>query len=184
MIKGFTLIEIVIVLGIITMITGLSILGIVRYKAAVELNSAYTDLISSIKSQRNKANNSVSYNPDPNSPSFDTPSFYAIRFINNNYDLYVCQLFAPKSKSLTCLDELNAQPATFATGITLESNCPGIGFQSITTDLVKIDSNAFTSRGIFESKPNPAICSLTLKHNQTDSTKIININLVYDTLGF
>ena len=184
MLKAFTLMEVIVVMAIIAIITGLSVVGIVRYKATVELNYVYTEFVSGVKTQRNKANNSISYNPSgAESLTFIAPAFYSIRLANNSYDFYICN-FVGSNNLISCGLDTSIKKSTIPSGIEINANCYGFGFRLINSDLVKIDDNSFITNGGFQSTPNPGTCDINLLNSQTGINKIINIDFVYDKLNF
>ena len=181
--KGYTLVEAVVVMAIIIVITALGIYGIVAYRATVELNSVYTDLTTAIKTQRNKANNSVAYNPPGASRTFIAPDFYGLKFENNVYDFIYCNKLG-LSNLIGCLKDETSNPSASSTEVTISSSCPGIGFEIINADSVLISQEAISATGIYQSSPSSSLCTITLTHTRTNFTKIITIDLAYALLSF
>lgn len=179
--KAYTLIEIVIVMAIIALISGLSIVGIIRYKSSVEINATYTDIIASLKTQRNKAVNSVSYNPDPeNIVGFNSPAFYALVFLNNKYEYYFCEEVGINNL-VNCAKEENTSIIPPANEIVISSTCQGIGFKHLTGDIVKLNLQSNGS-GNFETTPSPGKCIINITHSQVDISRDIPVDVTYDKL--
>jgi len=185
--RGFTLLEAVIVMAIIAIISGLGIYGIVRYRSTVELNSVYSELVTSIKKQRNKAINSVVYNPSNQvGITFNAPDFYSLRFNlgTGTYDLYICNSVG-SSKLITCIEDGSTETPILPKGTRITaSGCESIGFALITSDIVRIDKSAFNGSGGYNSNPNPSTCTLNMFHTQANLTKIITVDFSNETLTF
>jgi len=179
--KGYTLVEAIVVMAIIVIITALGIYGIVAYKATVELSGVYTDVSTALKTQRNKANNSVAYNPPTQSRTFLAPDFYGLKFENNSYDFVICNKLG-LSNLIGCLKDETSNRNPGSNEVTISSSCPGIGFEIITADSVLLSPEALSATGTFQTSPAASICTVTLTHSRTNFTKIITIDLANDLL--
>lgn len=173
--KAFTLLQLIVVMGISAGLLGAGIYGLTSYQRYLQLQSGYNDLVSIIKTQQNRAVNSVSLT----ALGGQAPYIYALRIDNGNYTLYYCQNVAG---SIVCtLDASLGQLSQLASNdLQVTSNCSGVGFLKLSTDVVSLSANAFTGSG---SVGNTGTCTFTIEHKVTLQSKQITFNLEENNLS-
>ncbi len=178
MLKGYTLLELIIVMSIIAIITLLGVSGFVSYRSYVQLESAYSDFVTGLKLQRNKALNSVSYNhPDSVSLTVDVPDFYAVNMTNSSFKFYYCNKIGSSNYAI-CKEDLNSKALVLPNTIQFQpQDCEIIAFQRGTGDIYHIDKSAIdTESGVFEDTPSNITCSA----NITNLSNIFIKSITFD----
>jgi type II secretory pathway pseudopilin PulG len=172
---AYTLLELIVIMSVSGSLLGMGVVGLISYRSYTQLQNAYSDVVSIIRKQQNRANNSSSLAV----LSGQAPYLFALNFNNNNYSLYYCQ--QASQNNVTCLADtsqgLNSQLANNNSEIV--SSCAGIGFLKLSADILSLPASVFTSAGL---PVNTGTCTIQVKHKQTLSTKNIVIDLATNSL--
>jgi type II secretory pathway pseudopilin PulG len=165
--KGFTLIELMLIMGVIAFAMALSIVGLTRFRANIELNTIHTNIISMINDMKNKSTNASSESSNGVLTIVDmfgimtgSGDVYPMQCDgNSDFTIYSC--ITPSDISRIILGSVRLSGGT----------CPTrIGFKRLTSDLVTISSTGGVS--------NTGTCTVLLQHSFTNETKTITIDLV------
>jgi type II secretory pathway pseudopilin PulG len=168
--KAFTLIELVMIMAIIALAFILSILGLTRFRANIELNTAHTNIISMFSDMKNNSTNAASTSSNGVLSVIDlfgimtsADNIYPIHCDgNSDFSIYSCVTTSDISRIILT-------PVRVSGG-----TCPTrIGFKRLTSDLVTISSTGGVS--------NTGTCTVLLQHSFTNETKTITIDLVRNT---
>ena len=141
--NGFTLLELLVVIGITVTAGALGIYGLITFRETAILKQAGNELFTNVESIRNKARNSVlsiakSINNDPLEAKVDA---FAIVFEDGNYSSMYCDRSDSTSIDYTCAyEKQNLKSEIFTTvdiGLFEESGyqCAGVLFEGVTGDL-------------------------------------------------
>lgn len=187
--KGFTLIEALIVMGIIAALIGFGVVGVTRFSDYLELQNGFSDISTFIRTTQNKARNSISYE---NSMGFFTPppDYYAIYFEEENFSLLACN---ENLSGLFNCEELEKNVKSdvfnevkFSFGADCEANRL-FGFRRSNIDIVSFDGiinegTGYTvNNAVINSK---GICTITVNHENDVGTRKIILNLTENSFEF
>ncbi|GAB4284864.1 MAG: hypothetical protein Kow0081_2290 [Candidatus Dojkabacteria bacterium] len=177
--KAFTILELVVVLGVISVIIALGSYGIIIFRDSIRIDNAYNDLLSYIQNVQNLAINSSVY--PFNAGSFDSsvdepptpPEYYAILFGENDFNLFSCSSGA--SGSLNCnrielndLEEYNAK---------ISAGCSAVVFRTSTIDIADanvIDQTNLTATLVFDDTLTE--CTIEVFDDSSGTRKDLTIN--------
>lgn len=183
-IKAFTFLELIIVMTIIIIVSVLGISGFLSYREYVQLESTYSDFLTSIKLQRNKAVNTVAYNiPGEINLSVDVPDFYAVYANQSTFTLYFCNKIG-STQYANCQEDLDANKLIVPSSIQFTGNCGIIAFAKGSGDIYSINATAIPSAGgsgVFEDIPSTNTCSLNVSNIKTPFFKTLNVDYEKDT---
>jgi type II secretory pathway pseudopilin PulG len=169
--KGFTLIELMLIMGVIAVTLALSILGLTRFRSGIELNTAHTNIISYISEIKNKSTNA--YGTTNNGVLQSTVDFFGVSFVGNDVTALNCDGNFDFS-TYSCSNATEQPPIDLGSVTMTITTCGNrIGFKRLTSDLVSLN----TSGGLIVT----GTCSLQLRHSFTNETKTITIDLVKNT---
>lgn len=172
--KAFTLIEILMVMGVIALIGAIGVYGLTRFRANIEVQTAFNDIFSLLKTLQNNARNSVSVNIGGNQ---FTPDYYSVKFENNNYTVYACNksgpnIICPTNNALDTYRGIGIQNVT----ITYPAQqCEFIAFERLSGDIVDVRG------GPNWDISGNTMCTILILNSVGDSRRII-VNLVNNTL--
>lgn len=167
--NGFTLIELMVVFGIIALTLGLSIFGLSRFRANVELNSAYTNIISLINEGRNKSTNAFG---SSTGGTLQQKDLFGINFLNTSVQPIECTSNSDGSV-FSCLNSSSGLITLSNMEITVIGCATRFGFKRLTQDFIALDSV-----GNVQASGN---CTVDIRHLFTNEVKTITINLVENT---
>ncbi len=173
--KGFTLFELIIALGLFTITITAGVVSLGRARNSVEMQGAYSDVFSYIRTLQNAARNSVAINNNGTNPQ--VPDFYTISFANNDYSLYYCDSTGATTANCT-LEQQNLKSTRY--GIyNLTSTCSRIGFSRTTGNIVSITNGGTVS-------DSNTTCTITLSRtvNSQVINKTIGINIGRDSFEY
>ncbi len=176
MLKGLTLLELVVAMAIIASLMGIGLVALINYRSSVQLQSAYTDLVTAIKTLQNNANNSTSIVTTDGIGDRVSPDIYVLRFSNNEVTPYYC-LIPSGSATVNCSYSYPSSGITSfldVDNVSVGSNCKGAGFFRLTLDLVSVDNNTFSGSGNYSTT---GTCTITLTHRATNDTRTITLDL-------
>lgn len=106
-ITAFTLLELVVVMGIVSIMAALGIQGLIIFQQTVQFQQAETDIVTVLNDVRNRARNSVASNELADSTSLPNAvvDAYALGFAANNYSLRRCSITASfGNKQASCIN--------------------------------------------------------------------------------
>lgn len=181
--KGFTFIELIVVMSIITVVTFLGVFGFTNYRSYIQLESTYLDFLSGLKLQRSKAVNSVAYNsPNATVISTNAPDFYGVYMFQSTFRFYYCNKIG-STQYVVCQQDLNSRALVIPTTIQfLVGSCQVIGFAKGSGDIYHIEDAAiFDGGGIYEDIPAfGSVCNINIVNNSSVFTKTLQIDYEKD----
>ncbi len=162
--KGFTLLEVLIAMGIMAVLLGTSTYALIQVKATIELQNSFSDIISAFQTTQNRARNSVT---KPGA-TVTVPDYVTVSFLPTTYKFQTC---VKGTSRITCTDDTASTKATEILNVTLQpsNGCTTIGFARLTSDIVSVDSNGITN--------SIGVCTITIVHNTTGNSRVISIDL-------
>jgi prepilin-type N-terminal cleavage/methylation domain-containing protein len=178
--KGFSLLELVIVLAILAIIMGIGWSGLINFRSTTEMQNAYSELVSVIRTEQNKAKNAVSSAQDGT-----TPHFYTIFFANNKYYAFNCGdskiPLSSTTKSVRCTKSTDVVFRVLPSGINLipDTQCTGVGFTKLTGKFVSVNLPSSDLDGIssFNTVYNDTgKCNIKITHDSISTEKNIEID--------
>ncbi len=178
--KAFSMLEIIIVLAVLAIIMGLGWSGLITFRSTAEMQNAYSELVSVIKSEQNKAKNSVSSKSDGT-----TPYFYALFFANNKYYAFNCgDNNTPNNiaQNVRCTKDTTVIFRLLPVDIKLtpDTGCAGLGFTRLSGRFASIalPANDLESIASFDTTYSySGTCNIKITHSQLTTEKLIEINL-------
>lgn len=169
--KAFTLIELMLIMGVIAVAMALSILGLTRFRSAIELNTAYTNVISYLNDIKNKSTNA--FGTTSNGVLLSEVDFFGVSFEGKDVTALNCNGNFDFS-NYSCTSSLETGALNLGNITTSITTCGNrIGFKRLTSDLVSLN----TTGGLITT----GTCELQLQHSFTNETKTITIDLVRNT---
>lgn len=163
--RAFTLLEAIIAMGIMAVLLGLSTVALIQVRGAIEIQNAYSDVVSAFQTTQNRARNSVT---KPGS-STQVPDYLSLSFSPTTYLFQTCIKSGTRA---TCTDDSGQSPKATAilnVQIIPSNGCNRIAFARLTTDIVTIDSTGFIT--------TTGTCSIEIKHTATGNSRQITIDL-------
>lgn len=159
-------------MGIIAVLMGLGITGLNQFRGTIELQNAYSDVISALETLQNRARNAVA--TPSTTPGVATVTDYSgMAFLQDTYDFKICR----KAGSLvTCTTEASdLKPAEISNiSFSVTADCTTIAFARLTGDIVSIDGS-----GNVITEGN---CTIRLIHNQTSNARELYIDLTSNNI--
>jgi len=182
--KAFSLLEMIIVLAILAILMGLGWSGLINFRSTAEMQNAYSELVSVIKSEQNKAKNSVS-----STSTGTTPYYYALFFANNKYYAFNCAKPSSSSGITRCTKDTTVTFRQLPADIKInpDSRCAGLGFEILNGKFVaftlantgSLDTiNSFDT--VYEST---GTCNIKIDHDLISTEKTIEINLDINSIN-
>jgi prepilin-type N-terminal cleavage/methylation domain-containing protein len=187
--KAFSLFEIIMVMAIVAILMGLGWSGLMTFRATSEMQNAYSELVSVIKTEQNKAKNSLSAGTEG-----VTPDHYSIFISGNQYFAYNCRKTSTVNNNVRCTKDSTFIARILPQDITINPSsntaatpfCKGIGFTRLTGKFVSFeavpdnlnDVNAFDTT--FKGE---GICTIKLFHTMVNAEKNIELNLDINSLN-
>ncbi len=172
--KSFTLIELMVVMGIIAALLALGTLGLTNFRNTAELRNAYSDIVSIIQETQNKARNSVSIGSTGSDGLPIVPDYYVIDIQANNYTLQSCNTTG--GTNLVCNNLAGrTKPSQFSL-ISYTGTCDKIGFKRSSSDVVALNSS--------NAVINSGICTIEVRHSVISNILVIRVNMQDNTISF
>ena len=178
--RAFSLLEILVVLAITAVVMALGTYSLLSFRNFTQVQNGYTNLVSLLKQQQNKAKNSISSEAkrDQSGSILDSiPDFYALSFTENKYSLYYCDKVG--NDRVNCFIE-NSQSIdqrefnSIEIQLECEGGLLGLAFEKLSGDIIGFDeSGNFTSLGV---------CDITIGHVQFGSQRTIQVNLTENNI--
>lgn len=184
--KAFSLLEMIIVLAVLAAIMGLGWSGLINFRSTAEMQNAYSEMVSVIKTEQNKAKNSVS-----SGSSGTTPYFYALFFSNDKYYAFNCGDSRTPSLSTTnirCTKDETVNFRLLPSEIELvpDASCAGIGFTKLTGKFASFTlpiTESLETVTSFDTIYNlSGQCNIKIRHNSISAERTIGINLDINSL--
>ncbi|MEO6728544.1 MAG: type II secretion system protein [Candidatus Dojkabacteria bacterium] len=165
--RAFTLLEAIIAMGIMALLLGTSTFALVQVKSTIELQNAYSDVLSALQTTQNRARNSVT---KPGSSS-TVPDYITIAFAPTTYKFQTC--VKSGSTKITCTDDPATSKAIEILNVQVKAepsnSCVALGFARLTSDIVGVDGGGtITTTGS---------CTITIVHSTTGNSRVISIDL-------
>ncbi len=181
--KAFTLVEAMIVMGIMAAVLGFGTVGIFRFRDYIELQNGYADITSFLRSIQNSARNSVAYDESGGQPI--VPDYYAVWFTNEDFSLFACN--DRNNNNIDCVPLSRNQQTPNFSNVNFEfgSTCGNrlYAFERSTADLIRIRGNV-NSSGISNGDPDTfGECDITVVHTNSNSTREISLNLTQNSIN-
>lgn len=180
--KAFSLFELIIAMGVISVIMGLGWVGLLSFRSATEVQNAYSEVLSLIKTQQNKAKNSVSSGADG-----QTPDFYTLFLSGDRFYLYNCRtLVAP---NVRCTKDTATTIRILPTDIQIAGTCSNIGFARLSGDLVLLQSpsniSSLLNVNTFDTtfSQSSGTCNINITTRSSNSNRTIEINFGNNTVN-
>lgn len=181
--KAFTLLELLIVMGIIALMSGLGIYGLVRFQANARLESSFNDVLTAIKSVQNMSKNSTAFNNQSainpticSSNGICVPDYYSISFSSSGYRVIGCLV---SSSNIICPNENTIEERMVTVGgVNIEytgQQCEYIAFQRLTSDIKDIVGSPTWSES------GNSLCNIRLFNDYGDQ-RIIEIDILSNSI--
>jgi prepilin-type N-terminal cleavage/methylation domain-containing protein len=166
--NAFTLLEIIVVMGIITIAMALGVMGMVSFQRSAQVHQASSELLAIIKETRNMSQNNVLNTNIDLIISNETRFAYRLEFTGDNQilrKLFQYNNLAQKWQDIENIEDENLKSNIFADIVYYAENCNTIYFENLTGRIYTANSDV-------------NICEITVKHkSQTKGHKIvINFN--------
>lgn len=166
--KALTLLELVVVMGVIAVISAMSVFGLIRFRSVIELNNGYTDIVSLLKTTQNAARNVTS---DGNPNSTNVPDLYSLKFENDKFSKTNCELFGERYTCISTETQTTIAPAiNFVTDV----NCTFIGFTPLTGEIVSLNSSGNVT--------DMQECNINIIHSVSGDVKELKVDLLSNTI--
>lgn len=165
--RGFTILEVLVVIGVLAVLASLSTWGVFVFQRASQLEGAASELISNLRTIENSARNSVPVRITPNPPSIlsDRVDGYLMTFANGNYGLSLCYI----------------QGANYNCSLMISSQMKSVAYRDVTVSLLPADASR-CNRILYERKTGQiytmpaaigapqkgANCTVNVTHNYAD----------------
>lgn len=173
--KAFTLLEIMVVLGVIAFLFGLGTIALIRFRNYTQLTTSYNELVSSLKSLQNKAKNSVASSAISSDIPNAVPDLYTLRVENNSYDFFDCMILSDR---LNCSTLSQQESVIMPSGVQLQiEGCIGIAFERLTGNIDLVQTNG----ALFTADPTGS-CTIRLTQTSLGDLRSIVVNADNDTL--
>lgn len=172
--KGYTLVELLVVMSIIAVLSSLGIAGMTTFRNAIEVQNASFELASLLQTYENKSRNSVPSTAKTGSNVLDKRvDGYAIFFTGSNYDIRYCMKVGT-SWDCTGVEVRNAKLSEYSevtvTPIAADaSRCRGILFERLTAKISRLTNSRSPAY-------STGTCTIELVHGTTGTT----VEMIFD----
>lgn len=183
--KAFTVVELMVVMAIIALLSGLGIQALITFQQTVQFQQAQADIITIFNNIRNQARNSVASKGEvidgstlPNA----VVDGYAIFFDDNTYSLRSCTITRRATSELegSCnkVEDQDAKPIS-VNEVNIypldPSVCKGILIERLSVDFYAMED-------ITSTLQNPAECVFRIEHSRnSELVRDIKIDLINNT---
>lgn len=177
--KSFTLVELLVVMGIIAVLAGLGIVGMLTFQRVVEVDGATQEFIGNLKTYQNMAINSASsrvYSSGSGQLAGRVDG-YAVQFGDGGYELRYCLDADDVNGNFDCQGVEIAEPKSsqysqvnFAT----TSDCSLILFERLSGLVYAMNSD-------FAAPDSTGICEVQITHSAVGVPRTVEINLTENT---
>lgn len=158
--KAATIIELLIVMGIVTILFGVGITGILFIRATVEFETSRGILNQEIDNIANMARNSLAVN------QLDTPDYWGFQIESNTLSVIYCY---ENGIFLDCTIKMESVVLSNV-DISFQQQCSGIVFETTTSKFLAIQDT------VTYRKINSGICQINVSHtNGLSATVLFNI---------
>lgn len=179
---AFTLLELLVVMGVIAMMTGMGIYGLTRFQANTQVQTVTTDTLTLLRTVQNNAKNSISFATTPTANDICSSNnncvadYYAVTFSSSDYQVFACQ---KSGSNITCPSQnnLNIQSVTYP-DITFSyegTGCNYIAFQRLSGDIIDVQGNPLWTES------SNSLCSIKISNSYGDY-RILEVNLTNNSV--
>lgn len=178
---GYTLLEAIVVLGIIAALASFGIYGLVTMRQSIQIQQSHSEFVSTLRHVQNLARNSVASQvliAQTGNPLASLVDGYAIYFDSpTNYSIRYCKT---SGTSMDCrsIEQANVKSASYADISVYPlggSNCRGIFFERLTGNISGM-SNALSNLDDIE------VCTIRATHNSTRNYREITIDFAGNSI--
>lgn len=184
---AFTLIELIVAMGIAAVLTGLGVAGLNLFRQTIQFQQANLDFVSALRTVQNMARNSVSsqrlISQGTSLPQAKVDG-YAIFFTTSNYSIRYCiRQGGAGNTQMNCsgVEQDNLKPREYADVQIFPANtnvCQGVFFERLTGDI----------RGMSQPISNPldtGSCTILIDHiNNASLSRQLNIDITNNNIDF
>ncbi|MDQ6985163.1 MAG: prepilin-type N-terminal cleavage/methylation domain-containing protein [Candidatus Dojkabacteria bacterium] len=173
---GFTLIEVLVSLGITVMIFLTAIFSFRYYQSSVELQTVTLDFVTYTNSLQNEARNAVI------NPALDftgtgrvidqLPDYYVLEIIDNDFNKFYCK---DSLVGIGCTDSIDISRNNNYIDVGIESDCQYIAVRRRNLDMIQFDTNL--------NPIDSGTCTVVLTHSLRSRTNIIEFALEKNTIN-
>jgi type II secretory pathway pseudopilin PulG len=165
--KGFTLVEALVAMGITAALLGLGTVGIMSFRATVELQNANSDTFSFIRTLQNRARNSVSFTLNGEQV---IPDYYGFTVSGSDLLAQYCQ---ESGSTVTCAPLPQQLNQNISEKISLDFDCEGILFSTLNENIFELSNNTLV---------DDSQCQLRIIHTSNSNSRNINFDLAKNTV--
>ncbi len=171
--KGFTLLELMVVMGIAAALLALGTVGLISFRNTVQLDQVRSDFISQLRTAQNLAKNSVASAALGGDLFESKVDGYAIFLNGNNYSLQYC-LKQEGSTNYDCSNaertDLNPQPGTSIVISTSDANkCLGFMFE-------RLSGKMYSMSGYVTRPDSTGSCVVSFTHNISNNRREVSLD--------
>jgi hypothetical protein len=172
---AFSLLEIMVVMGISTALMAGGVLTLIRFQDSTEFNKIYSNTLSLFVTAQNKSKNGVlseaKKQTSGGSEADSIPSYYSVIVDLNSKKLALHYCDISVGNVLVCSKELGIEDIILPSEINITANgCAGVGFKTLASnsDLILINSDGtFLTTGT---------CDFTLTHTGLNNSETLTFN--------
>ncbi len=186
--KAFTLVEAMVVMGIMALVLSFGTVGVIRFRDYIELQNGFSDISTYIRTVQNMARNSVSYDNVGGVPV--VPDYYSIFFTANDFSLLACNDTGVINRVNCTQVTRDIQAPNFSkVGFSFGGDCGNrrlFGFERSTVDLmtyqgaVNQSGNLSLTNGV---KQSTGSCTIIVTHSRSNSSRNITLNLTENSIN-
>lgn len=159
--SAFSLVELIIVMGIFSILLGLGLFASITLRNSIELETSSTSLLQEIDSLANLARNSY---------SLDSNSNPDVWLMSSDVDRILIQYCYEIGQNLNC--SLYAEKDVLQNILLIyEQGCAGIAYESLSNNIVGIEDL------INKRIKSTGSCNIRLRHSVSGMEKLIKIDL-------
>lgn len=171
--KGFTLLELMVVMGIMAALLALGTAGLVSFRNTVELDQVRSDFVSQLRTAQNLAKNSVTSGVLGGDPFTSKVDAYAIYLSENDYSLQYCL----KQSGSTNYDCSNAEKADLnpqaSSTVDIYTNDPG---KCVGVMFERLSGKMYSMNGYITTPNSTGSCVITFRHSVSGITREVTLD--------
>jgi prepilin-type N-terminal cleavage/methylation domain-containing protein len=185
--RAFSLVELLVVMGIIAMVSGLGIYGLIRFQANTRLQTKLGDINSVLSTIQNNSRNSTAFENNGNVDdrlclnhiNKCVADYIAINFSSSDYEVFACQR---SGEIISCPNnnKLESFRSVVVPDISISyrgNSCEYIAFERLTVDIIDVTGNPVWQESEHES------CEIVIS-NEFGDQRIIVIDLQTNSIVY